>query len=564
MTTKHVRSNRRGVALVAVVIVGLSLVLLTLGLIGVVRADIRSLGHSARDAQVRLAAASAVDVILNRLGEQRLDVAAGRPVRLEDRFEIFEIDGGRVAVARLLPIGTDRTNATPEAARLDLNRCDAAALEATGSFDAAQAARIIDARDRRPGGRFVHLSDLLAESPGIDPSSIYGPLEEVSILSRVDGVEDEIGERIRRRLDADVATNRMRPADLLTVHSFEPDLRRDGRPRHLPGDPVDADEIPALAEILARMGASPAEDDARSTADDEDDPEDANAEDGSVAEGVESPDTGIEARLRQAGLRLDLMLSDQTSDGAVDAGVVVDAIGRDPSRWSGGLIDINTASREVLRTLPEIDDVAAGEIVSRRDALADDRRFARTWPFELGILDPIEHASVLDRITTRSFLWRITMAVGTQSIEAEDESLEDPLVWEILVDVGSVPPRLVELRDVTLFEFVARMIDEEGSIDAGPDPTSIGGVEALSAGDGFGIPSGSDPPDDQLSANPPLFSDPPLFPADPLFQDDPLFGDSPLFEVVPRGSSVPRDADGGNPEPADPRSGRWRPATGGR
>ena len=76
----------------------------------------------------------------------------------------------------------------------------AVALHSGMSWDA-----ILAARDARPGGRFEHLSDLLAlegdGAPG--PSRVLGPLDEIAILSRVDGDEEDLGDdecaRRRRR-----------------------------------------------------------------------------------------------------------------------------------------------------------------------------------------------------------------------------------------------------------------------------------------------------------------------------------------------------------------------------
>ena len=208
--------------------------------------------------------------------------------------------------------------------------------------------------------------------------------------------------------------------------------------------------------------------------------------------------------------------------------------------------------------MPEIDDAAANEIVARRDALAEERRFAKTWPFELGILDPQRHGSVLDRITTRSFLWRVVLAVGTEDVDAEMEGLENPLVWEILVDIGSEPPRLVELRDVTMFEFVARMIDERDTF-AGPDVVDVEGEDDTNATTAL-EPNGGD----GLFQGPALFSGQPLFDEQPLFSNAPLFDDEPLFDPDSPDSEGPFMDDPERGDSTDPRSGRWRPATGSR
>ena len=142
---KRVRSDRRrrGVALVAVAVVGLSLLLLTVGILGVVRADVVSIRHSEREIQMRLAAASAVDVILDRLGEQRMDLASGGRPQLDPRLEMFELDANRIVVARILEPPSGRSVLSPEAGRLDLNLCDEQMLRETGLFTDVEVAAVL-------------------------------------------------------------------------------------------------------------------------------------------------------------------------------------------------------------------------------------------------------------------------------------------------------------------------------------------------------------------------------------------------------------------------------------
>ncbi|MAD20020.1 MAG: hypothetical protein CMJ52_07390 [Planctomycetaceae bacterium] len=579
MSPPDVRTTapRRGVALAAVLLVGMGAMLVALGVIHLVRADVASLGASEDLEQSRLLARSAIRAVSAELARSRPAMLRGETPELPERLEILELDpgeGARVGVAVLLPVGPGGARLVAEAGRLDLNEVDAEAMADTGMVTMAEARTIVAARDARPGGRFESVLDLLSLEGDVTftPERMLGPLDEIRILSRVDSEESSTGERILERLDDDLGGDVRGLADLFTVNAFEPDVRLDGTPRLDPeSDGADAVadagiEDPATARLLERFLEGGV--DGRSGA--EEAPErgdrrnrrnrrrrnESNASNDAPDRESEPSSAGPMSRLRRV-----------LGDAAADAGLALDAIARDPGEWRNGLLDINTASVAALQSVAGIDPPLATAIAARRESLAIDRRFSRLWPVEEGLVDPDAWDVVADLITTRSTVWRFVVAVGIES-GGSSEGLETPTAWEVVIDCGSVPPRVVELRDVTLLELAARMvgIESEDAVLAGLDP----------GGEPASTPASVE---NQFGSGPPLFGDGPLLfdEAASLFDDeDALFDDRPsLFDDAESAFDRPglfRDeAESRIPPPSSTASpgdrgpgGRWRPATGGR
>ena len=557
----RVRSPRRGIAIAAVLLTGLGLLLVVLGLLHSVRAGVSSIGGTEDAIQIRLAARSAVRGFATILARDRDAMLSGRSPDPPASFELFELPGGdpgRLAVVRLIPVGPSGGLLAAEGGRLDLNSVDATALQATGLFSAREADVVIAARDARPGRRFDHVSDLLAlEGDGaLGPTRVLGPLDEIAILSRVDEEPESAGERIRMRLDADLGSAIRPIADVFTVHSFEPDLDAEGRPRLRPGiddsasEFVGRDETRDLVErVLAGnpMGGGTEDPD---EGEDESDESTARSEDDS--DPLPTSSEALVSAVRRASSGLP----------AGDVGTAFDRLTIHDGGWRNGLLDINTASIEALQGIPGIDSTLAAAIVARRDSVEDQRRFDRFWPVVEEIVTPEVWDEIVPRITTRSLLWRAILAVGSVPGDELDGPLQSPLAWEVLVDCGSPIPRIVELRDVTLLELTAHLMEAAGEAESAlsSDPSLEDDPSAESSSRGLFD-------DAPLFDGAPLFDDPPLFDGDPLFNDADLFQASPLFDPTAPGG-VPGDGfedpeGAGNPDlPSAPRDrgpgGRWR------
>ncbi len=559
---KNRTSRRRGIAIGAVLLVGLGVLLIVAGTLHFVRAGVASMGSIDDAIQTRLAARSAVRVLALDLHAERDSMLRGASPNPPDSYELFDLSGGqdgRIAVARLLPLGPGGARVASEAARIDLNLATASELAATGLLSASEGATIVAARDARPGGRFEHLTDLLAlvgdGAPG--PTRVLGPLDEIAILSRVDGDEEDLGERISLRLDGDLGSaNGARPlSQVLTVHSFEPDLQVDGSERLLlPGSgegSLDVDGLdPEIRQYVRAWLETPEDEDAKE------------GEDADLLEGASALQADSGTKVDEAEFVRRVWAIAERNGG--DAGLALDALTSVEGGWRNGLLDINLASSEALQGIEGMDETMARAIVARRDSVAEDRRFDRFWPISEGVVESDAWLKVVPRITTRSLVWRATFAVGIVPADDPDAPLASPVAWEVVIDCGGDRPRLVEVRDVTMLELVARMIvdDDEQALE----------VEA----------SESDGPDadSDLFSEEPLFSGDPLFESQPLFPETSLFPEASLFEgpsLFP-GSSDSEETNFGAPgssaEPLDAvesplrrdrgPGGRWRPATGSR
>ena len=559
-------ASRRGIALAAVLLTGLGLLLVVLGLLHSVRAGVSSIGGTEDAIQSRLAARSAVRGFAAILARDRGEMLRGLSPDPPSSFELFELPGGdlgRLAVVRLIPVGSGGELVVAESGRLDLNSVDATALEATGLFSALEAEVVIAVRDARPGGRFNHVSDLLAiegdGAPG--PTRVLGPLDEIAILSRVDELEESAGDRIKMRLDADLGSGTRPIADVFTVHSFEPDVDARGGSRLRPGLDRSASDFAGRIETRALMervlaGGTPEGESAPPT-DPLEDVEDSDDSEGEV-DPVPTSSAGLVSALRQASSRVP----------EADVGNAFDGLTIHEGGWRNGLLDINTASVEALQGIPGIDSSLAAAIVARRESVADDRRFDRFWPVVEELVETEAWDAVVPWISTRSLLWRAILVVGVVSGDEPEGPLESPVAWEVVVDCGLETPRIVELRDVTLLELTARLLEAAGEAGSEfPLETSLAGEESAES------------LDQGLFDDPPLFGDGPLFDEAPMFDDLPLFDGRPLFDADPLFNAVPlfdsngpenvfgdrfKDAEMGedSSRPAAPRDrgpgGRWR------
>ena len=235
--------HRRGAVLPAMLLVSLSLLLLAAGTLHLIRADIASLGAMEGIEQSRMIIRSGVRAFGIELSRQRGGMFRGLTPEVPQRLELFQLDG-QVAVAWLLPLGPAGETLVPEAGKLDLNTATSEMLVGMGLLDPVEADAIVTARGSRPGGRFQSVHELMAieGETNIDEVRLYGDLEELRILSLVDQNEESIGERIGDRLARELGGDARGLLDVLTVHSFEPDVRSDGQPRLLlGGDAVEVD-----------------------------------------------------------------------------------------------------------------------------------------------------------------------------------------------------------------------------------------------------------------------------------------------------------------------------------
>ena len=107
-----------------------------------------------------------------------------------------------------------------------------------------------------------------------------------------------------------------------------------------------------------------------------------------------------------------------------------------------GLIDINSASIAVLRTIPGIDEPLAESIVSARRSISPERRTTIAWLFQEGVVDAAQFKQLAPLLTARSFQYSFrVVGYGVPSGRYR--------VLDVIIDVAGEQPRISYLRDLT-------------------------------------------------------------------------------------------------------------------
>jgi len=432
--------GRRGLVLMAVLVVsGIGLLVAGTTLL-LVRAETRGAAYVAESARSRALAWSGLQAVAVELAAQRDRMVEGERPELAGQY-VIEEDGPRLGVVRLLPVGLGGERLASEAAKADLSRVTAAELEASGRVDADLAAAVIAARDRA-GGRLDSIAGLIGASGSeIGAEDLYGDPEELGWREAIQGVEADRAERILDRL---VPPEPRGLADLLTVHAVEPSIDASGRPKIAIAPPW-TEEMDA--EIRERLN------------------------DG-VAEGVRAILAGDSSLVEQliGGLSLETdrdlaelvarITREGEGPGTIDAWIpIVDVLCFDRSPYRTGRIDINLAPAAVLRTLPGATAEEVEALVAARESLDEDERRTVLWPAIRGIWPLDRYPELFERISVRSFSWRMRLACGTVDAEDPEGPIENATVWEVVVDAGTPRPRFSMIRDITQLDLAMTMVE---------------------------------------------------------------------------------------------------------
>lgn len=427
-------AGRRGLVLMAVLVVsGIGLLVAGTALL-LVRAETRGAAHLAESARSRALAWSGLQAMAVELAGQRDRMIEGELPELAAQY-VIEEDGPRLGVVRLLPVGPGGERLASEAAKADLSRVTAAQLEASGLVDADLAAEVIAARDAA-GGRLDSIAGLIGASEGrIVAEDLYGDPEALDWRDAIQGVEADRAERILDRL---VPPEPRGLADLLAVHAAEPSIDASGRPR-IAISPPWSEEMDA--EIRQRLSDA-------------------------VADGVRAildGDSLLKQLIEGLSLEDDRDLAELFVRIAREGGPIRDWIPildvlcfeRSPHRT--GRIDINLAPAAVLRTLPGATSEEVEALVAARESLDEDERRTVLWPALREIWPPERYPELFERITVRSFSWRMRLACGTVDAEDPEGPIENATVWEVVVDVGEPRPRFSMIRDISQLDLAMTM-----------------------------------------------------------------------------------------------------------
>ncbi len=409
----------RGFVLISVLVVVATALLVVTSLLFITQAEVARSSGTAQRVQARALALSGLQAVMVRLDEQRETILGGDVPRLDEEYVIYE-SGARLGVARLLPVGLDDERLSPESGKLDLNRADADMLADTDLVDPELAERIIAHRDEL-GRPFQSLGELL-EVPGVTPETLYGPIEDLTVMD--DAMLGDSAVR-RRRLSQTGAPARGL-ADVLTVYSFGPALQQSGT-RRINLNVGYSQELGRRVDRRFGTGAS------------------------ETLRQLFDSGTTFENDAKIIGvLRFFNMSPEEWPE-------IIDAFTTDPGEYHFGRLDINTAPYEALVALPGFDAEQAAQIVRVRDTLPSDERATIAWPAIRGIVEPEAYDTLAGRITTRSWCYRIRIAAGEVVADDPESALLNPVIYEAVIDLAAPKARVAYLRDISLLQVTARV-----------------------------------------------------------------------------------------------------------
>ncbi|MGB9625521.1 MAG: type II secretion system protein GspK, partial [Phycisphaerae bacterium] len=143
-----------------------------------------------------------------------------------------------------------------------------------------------------------------------------------------------------------------------------------------------------------------------------------------------------------------------------DMPAIMDRLTADSSPIQVGLINVNTAPREVLLTLPDLTEAEADAIVAARQALSADAKKTPAWLLMQGVVPPEKFAKIGKYITARSLQFTIDSIgfadhVGTfrrlQVVVEMRGQVEQVLYWRDISSLGvPYPLREDEWKNVTV------------------------------------------------------------------------------------------------------------------
>ncbi len=133
-----------------------------------------------------------------------------------------------------------------------------------------------------------------------------------------------------------------------------------------------------------------------------------------------------------------------------------------------GLINVNTASREVLSAIPALGEALADSIIATRQGLGTEEARTPAWLFRRGLVSAGEFKKLAPRLTTRSLQFSFR-CVGYAVPSGRCR------VLSVVVDVAARPARILAIRDLTRFGFpVPLEVLQSG--DAGSAMPSMAGT----------------------------------------------------------------------------------------
>ena len=119
------------------------------------------------------------------------------------------------------------------------------------------------------------------------------------------------------------------------------------------------------------------------------------------------------------------------------------------------MININSASAQVLATVPGIDDALANEIIGAREAIPPDERGNIAWLFTEKIVDADEFRKIGHHLTARGHQFSFRAAGFSNQGQYR--------IIEAIVDLAGDRPRIIYLRDISRFGLLEIDLPDSGT-----------------------------------------------------------------------------------------------------
>ncbi len=440
----------RGVVLVAVLVVTALVVVVALGLMFMMRAEVSASAANTRGEQAYEAAASGL-----ARATTILKASAGDPKIWYDYPEVFlnqfvADDGANRWYFTVYADPADPQQRTPrygltdEAGKINLNVVTAETLLGLPNMSNELVDCLIDYRDAdsdtRPEGAeqdyYDHLETpyVIANAPlssleelffvkGFTARIVYG--EDANMNGILDPNEDDGDETFPPDNRDGVLDKGLRA--VATVYSSERDVDNNRRPRvNINGDP-DAAKRAGLPERVTQFIKMYREDGGTFQ---------------HASDLLEMRHQLKSNPKNQPGLKAGSWIEPQV--GAAELPIIMDRLTTraESKRPVQGLVNVNTAPAEVLAALPGMDPNLAQQIVDARRDLDPDAKSTVAWLYTQNLLDAAAFKTVAPSITARSFQYSVRcVGFGVPCGRYR--------VVEAVVDFSGSAPRVVYLRDVS-------------------------------------------------------------------------------------------------------------------
>jgi DNA uptake protein ComE-like DNA-binding protein len=428
-----VRQKQRGFLLIAVLVIIMLASMVALSLIFRVRAEQASFGASVGGEQAWYAAMSGIQqaIHLAAAGGQDSSVWQNNPGALYNQF--VQDDGSDRWYFTVYSTPADgetqaRYGLSDEAAKVNLNKATAPMLfrafelpsdivhRLTGEATEPTNSMVVEtnAFELVSHPQFATLDDLLL-IPGVTPGMIYG--EDANHNFHLDPNEDD-GDAQFPPDDGDGQLF-LGLQDSITVYSYEFDLNSDREPRIQLNSTQTNWTVKGLPDnSIAYMKAEQA-----------------------AQRLFKSPADLLEAK--------DQFKDDQGKEVEMESGITAEELPAVMDLFTtifeprlAGLININSASIQVLKALPGVDQSKAEAIVEARDNMRAELRVSPAWLYSEKVLTADEFKAVAPFITTHSYQYRFhVIGYGMPSGRYR--------VFEVVIDAADKQPQITYLRDIT-------------------------------------------------------------------------------------------------------------------